>query len=175
LAVWKETLHFDRIDEPVAGLLFRFDSTSTSTLKKRFEEIVMNFVNEELGFCHELLTWDSERKRQALVFVAEQSNESAFIGGLVLVDPTECVTLMPHDKQFRGHFLGINRVWTHSSLRRKGLATYMLDYVRQQMVDGGVLKRSRIAFSEPTEDGISLAINYLGGKGNGSYITYALS
>jgi len=132
-------------------------------------------VNEELGYCAELPIWDPQNVRQALVFVVEANQkEPAYIGAILLVDRVDIVTLMPQQKKYRGQFLGVNRIWVHSLIRRKGVACFLLDTARRLMASGGTLPKSRVAFSEPTESGVKLAISYIGDQENGRYITYAL-
>lgn len=70
--------------------------------------------------------------------------------------------------------MGVNRIWIHFLLRRKGLATILLDSARRLMIQGGELPRTRLAFSDPTESGKQLAISYVGDRENGRYITYSL-
>jgi len=62
-----------------------------------------------------------------------------------------------------GLFLGVDRIWVHSHLRRKGLATWILDAARRLLSpkDGDLLRRSRVAFGDPNELCVKLAINYV--------------
>lgn len=77
--------------------------------------------------------------------------------------------------------MGVNRIWIHYQLRRKGLATLLLDSALDIMSNnenGAKLPRKnmrrRMAFSDPTEAGKQLAISYVGNQENGRYITYSL-
>ncbi|KAF9969053.1 ADP-ribosylation factor GTPase activating protein, ER-Golgi transport, partial [Actinomortierella ambigua] len=56
---------------------------------------------------------------------------------------------------------GINRIWVNASHRRRGVATRMLDAVRESFVYACRLQREDLAFSQPTGDGRSLAQKYL--------------
>jgi len=167
LTRWKEKLFHEEVTSPSKGLLFHLNGESNVSLRAKFQEVVKDFVNEELGYCPDLPVWDASGKRQALVFICAQepkskrSRGSMFISGLVLIDKVQRVTLMPQQRVFQGEFLGVNRIWIHAKLRRSGLATFLLDSARRLLVTGGVLPRSRIAFSEPTEAGIRLATAYL--------------
>ena len=40
------------------------------------------------------------------------------------------------------------------------------------MTKGGSLPRTRVAFGDPNEAGIQLAVNYIGDQENGRYIIY---
>ena len=51
--------------------------------------------------------------------------------------------------------LGIDRIWVNSKFRRKGLATQLLDILTTSVTN-------KIAFSQPTEEGIKLASKYYG-------------
>lgn len=82
LTAWKENLYFERVDKPIAGILFRFDKFITATIRRKTEEIVKvcfpfkykifiytsytfkTAVNEELGFCSELPIWNENGLRQ---------------------------------------------------------------------------------------------------------------
>jgi len=176
LEAWKRVLVFEEVDAPLKkGWLFRLTKASPSTLLKRTEEIIEGYVNEELGYCADLPVWDGEGLRQALVFVAAASaGEPALLGGVVLIDRVPQVTLMPEGKRFHDNFLGVNRIWVHSAVRRKGIASLLLDSARRMLVSGGVLPKSRVAFSEPTEQGQRLASAYLNDKENRHYITYSM-
>ncbi|KAL2082471.1 hypothetical protein ACEWY4_022289 [Coilia grayii] len=55
---------------------------------------------------------------------------------------------------------GISRVWVFSLMRRKGIATRMLDTVRNSFMFGSHLTKEEIAFSDPTPDGKLFATNY---------------
>ncbi|KAI1719600.1 ESCO1/2 acetyl-transferase domain-containing protein [Ditylenchus destructor] len=175
LESWKESLQMEAVSDPLDGVVFRLNAHATSSLKRKLADIVENYVNEELGYCPDLSLWDEDKRRQALVFVVNSvEDEPAFVGAIVLIDPVNQVVLMPYRKEYCGKFLGINRIWVHSQLRRKGLATFLLDAARRLMINGGTLPKTRIAFSEPTESGVKLAISYVGDEENGRYITYTL-
>ncbi|XP_055740866.1 N-acetyltransferase ESCO2-like [Salvelinus fontinalis] len=55
---------------------------------------------------------------------------------------------------------GVSRIWVFSLARRKGIATRMLDTVRNSFVYGGHLTKEEIAFSDPTPDGKLFATKY---------------
>jgi len=174
LAIWKEKSYHEEVTAPTKGHLFHLNGESGVTLRAKLEMVIKDYVNEELGYCPDLTVWDAGGKRQALVFICAQESKgkksfkrartTTFIGGLVLIDKVGKVMLMPQQRTFQGEFLGVNRVWIHKKLRRSGVATFLLDSARRLLVTGGVLPRSRIAFSEPTEAGIRLATAYLNKK-----------
>ncbi|CAG8477661.1 4244_t:CDS:2 [Ambispora gerdemannii] len=57
---------------------------------------------------------------------------------------------------------GISRIWVSRDYRRKGIATKILDLVRNKFIYGCNLKHGSIAFSQPTVDGKALATRYAG-------------
>ncbi|XP_039016036.1 protein CHROMOSOME TRANSMISSION FIDELITY 7-like [Hibiscus syriacus] len=57
---------------------------------------------------------------------------------------------------------GIRAIWVTPDNRRKGIATQMLDAVRESFCRGHVIEKAELAFSEPSSDGEALAANYTG-------------
>ncbi|XP_026173739.1 N-acetyltransferase ESCO2 [Mastacembelus armatus] len=55
---------------------------------------------------------------------------------------------------------GISRIWVFSLARRQGIATRMLDTVRNTFMYGSHLTKEEIAFSDPTPDGKLFATKY---------------
>ncbi|XP_072512692.1 N-acetyltransferase ESCO2 [Salminus brasiliensis] len=55
---------------------------------------------------------------------------------------------------------GISRIWVFSLMRRKGIATRLLDTVRNSFMYGSHLTKEEIAFSDPTPDGKLFATKY---------------
>jgi len=53
--------------------------------------------------------------------------------------------------------LGISRIWTSVSHRRKGVAAALLDAVRSNFIYGMQISKAMVAFSQPTESGGRLA------------------
>ncbi|MCJ8743902.1 hypothetical protein PDJAM_G00099960 [Pangasius djambal] len=57
---------------------------------------------------------------------------------------------------------GVSRIWVFSLMRRKGIATRLLDTVRGSFMYGSPLTKEEIAFSDPTPDGKLFATEYCG-------------
>ncbi|XP_060722221.1 N-acetyltransferase ESCO2 [Tachysurus vachellii] len=57
---------------------------------------------------------------------------------------------------------GVSRIWVFSLMRRKGIATRLLDTVRGSFMYGSPLTKVEIAFSDPTPDGKLFATKYCG-------------
>ncbi|KAF9352487.1 N-acetyltransferase esco2 [Mortierella sp. AD094] len=57
---------------------------------------------------------------------------------------------------------GINRIWVSAHCRRQGIASRLLDAVRDRFIYACKLQKTDLAFSQPTGDGKALARQYLG-------------
>lgn len=61
--------------------------------------------------------------------------------------------------------VGISRIWTSESSRRKGIAMDLLDCVVINFIYGMEIPKDKIAFSQPTESGKYLAQAFFGAEG----------
>ncbi|XP_072234639.1 uncharacterized protein [Leuresthes tenuis] len=57
---------------------------------------------------------------------------------------------------------GISRIWVVSMMRRQGIASRMLECLRNNFIFGSYLSKDEIAFSDPTPDGKLFATHYFG-------------
>ncbi|XP_019943090.2 streptococcal hemagglutinin-like isoform X5 [Paralichthys olivaceus] len=57
---------------------------------------------------------------------------------------------------------GISRIWVVNMMRRLGIASRMLECLRNNFIFGSYLRKDEIAFSDPTPDGKLFATNYFG-------------
>ncbi|XP_063063045.1 titin [Engraulis encrasicolus] len=57
---------------------------------------------------------------------------------------------------------GISRIWVFSLMRRKGIASRMIECLRNNFIYGSHLSKEEIAFSDPTPDGKLFATRYCG-------------
>uniref|UniRef100_A0A3B3R1U7 Establishment of sister chromatid cohesion N-acetyltransferase 1 n=1 Tax=Paramormyrops kingsleyae TaxID=1676925 RepID=A0A3B3R1U7_9TELE len=57
---------------------------------------------------------------------------------------------------------GISRIWVFSMMRRKGIASRMIECLRNNFIYGSHLSKEEIAFSDPTPDGKLFATHYCG-------------
>ncbi|XP_039549307.1 N-acetyltransferase ESCO2 isoform X2 [Pimephales promelas] len=55
---------------------------------------------------------------------------------------------------------GVSRIWVFSLMRRKGIATRLMDTVRNSFMYGSHLTKEEIAFSDPTPEGKLFATKY---------------
>ncbi|XP_074843444.1 N-acetyltransferase ESCO1 [Carettochelys insculpta] len=64
---------------------------------------------------------------------------------------------------------GISRIWVFSMMRRKRIASRMIECLRGNFIYGSYLKKEEIAFSDPTPDGKLFATQYCG---TGQFLVY---
>lgn len=57
---------------------------------------------------------------------------------------------------------GISRIWVFSMMRRQGIASRMIECLRNNFIYGSYLSKDEIAFSDPTPDGKLFATHYCG-------------
>uniref|UniRef100_S4RA29 Establishment of sister chromatid cohesion N-acetyltransferase 2 n=1 Tax=Petromyzon marinus TaxID=7757 RepID=S4RA29_PETMA len=55
---------------------------------------------------------------------------------------------------------GVSRIWVFSLMRRRGIATRMVDCLRRNFSYGVYLSKNELAFSDPTPDGKLFAMRY---------------
>ncbi|GKZ55433.1 hypothetical protein AnigIFM63309_000599 [Aspergillus niger] len=60
--------------------------------------------------------------------------------------------------------VGISRIWTSGSSRRKGIAMDLLDCVVSNFIYGMEIPKEQVAFSQPTESGKGLAQSFFGNE-----------
>ncbi|TRY88927.1 hypothetical protein DNTS_008500 [Danionella cerebrum] len=68
-----------------------------------------------------------------------------------------CCSTVPEKALF-----GVSRIWVFSLMRRKSIATRLLDTARATFIYGGHLTKEEIAFSDPTPQGKLFATKYCG-------------
>eukprot|EP00903_Cladosiphon_okamuranus_P008301 g7987.t1 len=73
-------------------------------------------------------------------------------------------SLLTCDEKQTPAVVGILQVWVHQRYRRQGVATRLVDAVRERMVYGISLRRDQMAFSQPTREGQAFATRYTWGK-----------
>lgn len=59
-------------------------------------------------------------------------------------------------------------MWVHHKFRQSGIASQLIDAVRERSVFGIVVPPNRVAFSSPTEAGVSFAKKYVKSRSSAS-------
>ncbi|XP_063156355.1 N-acetyltransferase ESCO2 [Candoia aspera] len=136
---------------------------------------VRKLVDNELGFKQVVQTYPSQTKTYLFV-----SNEKKIVGCLI-AEPvrqafrvlSEPETVESPTKNSLEHqrawccstkpekvYCGISRIWVFSLMRRKCIASRLVDVMRQTFSFGCYLSINEIAFSDPTPDGKLFAAKY---------------
>ncbi|XP_048386501.1 N-acetyltransferase ESCO2 [Stegostoma tigrinum] len=141
---------------------------------KKVEEL-RELVDNELGFQQAILNYPERSKTYMFV-----SNEKRIVGCLiaepikqafrVLSEPTDQKNtenqLFDHYRAWRCSTVpeeaicGISRIWVFTLMRRKQIASRMVDIVRNTFMYGTCLNKNEIAFSDPTPSGKLFATKY---------------
>jgi len=58
--------------------------------------------------------------------------------------------------------IGISRIWVHQQYRRQGIATALLDTVRNTFIYSVSVKKDRMAVTQPSSEGRLFATHYFG-------------
>lgn len=66
------------------------------------------------------------------------------------------------DSESSGVIVGVSRIWTSQSFRKKGIANNLLDCVLTQFIYGLDIDKEEVAFSQPTDMGAALARSWFG-------------
>ncbi|OCT81567.1 hypothetical protein XELAEV_18028390mg, partial [Xenopus laevis] len=140
---------------------------------KKAEE-VRELVDSELGFQQVSLRCPSQTRTYMFVsnekivgcLIAEPIREAY----RVLTEPPSPHSLhrepLEHHRAWRCStepepaLCGISRIWVFALMRRKAIASRMVDAVRSSFIYGSVLSAEEIAFSDPTPDGKLFASTY---------------
>ncbi|XP_062981431.1 N-acetyltransferase ESCO2 [Elgaria multicarinata webbii] len=138
-------------------------------------EDVRELVDNELGFKQVALTYPSQI--QTYLFVSEKKIVGCLIAEpvrqafRVLSEPTTTLASptknnLEHQRAWRCStkpekvFCGISRIWVFSLMRRRCIATRLVDVIRRTFLFGSYLGTNEIAFSDPTPDGKLFAAKY---------------
>jgi len=61
-------------------------------------------------------------------------------------------------------FLGVRLLWVHPAHRRRKVASDLIGVARKTFAYGSEFAFSRVAFSQPTSDGLAFARSYIDGQ-----------
>ncbi len=155
----------------VSILLFQPRHFETKCLKNVIRKI-LDFkrckVDVEMGFV-------SAKKWPERCFLAVKLDNFGHIVGVLVVERLESsrdildalqevdgvITTKKSNPLTRARpILGVLQVWVSSLHHRRGIASSLLDVVRENAVYGFVTPRDRVAFSQPTVSGYKFACSY---------------
>ncbi|CAH2057110.1 unnamed protein product, partial [Iphiclides podalirius] len=128
---------------------------------RRVEAVLARVVHAQLGY-------EAALPRDQHVYTAYLYVEKKQIVGCLIVEPKikayklipgepDCCSVEEYPVK-----CGVSRIWTHSSYRRRGVASCLLDCARASLLHGEALRVSDVAFSAPTAAGKAFATKYTG-------------
>ncbi|XP_077147910.1 N-acetyltransferase ESCO2 isoform X2 [Ranitomeya variabilis] len=138
---------------------------------RRKAEEVRELVDAELGFQQTSL--NSPARACTYLYVTSDK-----IAGCLIAEPIRQAFRVlaeppsPEDKSLERHrawrcssdpqpaICGISRIWVFSPMRRRNIASRLMDAVRSSFIYGSHLNTDEIAFSDPTPDGKLFASTY---------------
>ncbi|XP_073529932.1 N-acetyltransferase ESCO2 [Phyllobates terribilis] len=138
----------------------------------RKAEEVRELVDAELGFQQTSL--NSPARARTYLYVTGDKK----IAGCLIAEPIRQAFRVlaeppsPEDKSLERHrawrcssdpqpaICGISRVWVFAPMRRRNIASRLVDAVRSSFIYGSHLSTDEIAFSDPTPDGKLFASTY---------------
>ncbi|KAJ2607822.1 hypothetical protein H4S08_004690 [Coemansia sp. RSA 1365] len=134
---------------------------------------ILNIANEQLGACSLDISELALNQRKIFVYISP----SRRVEGCVLAESITSarrVVSSHNSKQSSvsvvcsettvSAICGISRIWVAKHARRGGIASQMLDVVRQRFAYGCNIDLEQIAFTQPTSDGCGLAERVFGRK-----------
>lgn len=136
---------------------------ATAAERRRVRD-VLELVDTELGAApiDDAALWGADGRYRVFLYTVEERARRTVVGcllaeriaeGFAAVGGAGDVRLGPR----RRAVMGVCRVWVAREWRRKGIAWKMLEAARGAFVYGMKVRRSEVAFSQPTESGGWLA------------------
>lgn len=136
--------------------------------KKQIEKVeqILNMANKELNATEDSKEWTSSKFESSKAFVVLVEGKAI---GLCTTDSINEAKWMIHKTQtivpnqvVNNIRVGISRIWISADWRQQGLARELLNCVMANSIYGQVLRRSQIAFSQPSYGGGLLAKSFNG-------------
>ena len=131
-------------------------------------EDVREVVDNELGFSENRI--GTREHSKVFLYVLERQ----VVGCLIAEKIDKAYRIIPQESQSKDSgrlvccsqiatkvWVGISRLWVLRAKRGKGIATTLVDTMRQNMIDSHILAKHQFAFSDPTEAGLSFAEKYM--------------
>ncbi|CAI4946814.1 AVN_HP_G0153400.mRNA.1.CDS.1 [Saccharomyces cerevisiae] len=135
---------------------------------------IMTLVNNELNAPHdENVIWNSTTEEKGIAFVYIRNDRAV---GIIIIEnlyggngkTSSRGRWMVYDSRrlvqnvYPDFKIGISRIWVCRTARKLGIATKLIDVVRENIVYGEVIPRYQVAWSQPTDSGGKLASKYNG-------------
>lgn len=143
------------------GYIFRIRPDSQSSLKRKVEKVIEDFVNTSVGFSNDLSIWGWDKRRTVWASIIKEGS-TCYIAGIAITEPLLSAQCSSTEELISdgGPIIGVNRLWTHPKARRTGIAREILDVARNWCFTGVLVPRHRVAFSDPSDDGRRFAEKY---------------
>jgi len=119
-----------------------------------------------LDTCQRENLYLCEKKKKVVGCAVAESIESAYKVLPKSTQPTlQCIV----SSQTQPAIIGISRIWVHHQFRRQGIATALLDSIRNHFVYGVSVKKDHVAVTQPSTEGLLFATGYFG---TGEFLVY---
>lgn len=147
--------------------IYRVDTSARATAKRAVEHL-MRLVNTELDAPEENCGWrDATHKGAAFVYVRKVGAKLRAVG-IVVVEKTSIAKwmgvlsgeLISNDQV--PVLMGISRIYTARNFRMQNIAYKLLETARSSFIYGVEVKKSQVAWSQPSESGGKVADKWCG-------------
>uniref|UniRef100_A0A914YXD1 N-acetyltransferase n=1 Tax=Panagrolaimus superbus TaxID=310955 RepID=A0A914YXD1_9BILA len=157
LESWKNKIYSEINVGKVSGTIFKVEKKPQISLKTKLEHVVKEIVDVQLHICEDVPVFDADKETIGFVFIVDATkSEPSYIGAIAMTEKVFAGKLMPIKKVYRATnegsaFVAVERLWVHPTIRRKGVASHLLDVVRRIYSPSPLplLQRSRIVFVDP--------------------------
>ncbi|XP_076440519.1 uncharacterized protein LOC143279996 isoform X2 [Babylonia areolata] len=133
-------------------------------------EDVNKVMGQELGFSDHVFSFHGSYK--AFLYISDEKR----VEGCCIAEPiSQGYRILPPSRELSDSqrpwlcssvpepaTVGIGRLWVYGPSRKHGVASRLLDCVRQWFEYGFMIHKSQLAFSDPTPDGRMFAAKYTG-------------
>ncbi|KAE9417108.1 hypothetical protein Angca_006454 [Angiostrongylus cantonensis] len=126
------------------GYIFRIRPDSKSSLRRRVEKVIEDFVNTSLGFCFDLSIWGWDKRRTVWASILNEGS-TCYIAGIAITEPLVSAQCSSTGELISDGdpIIGVNRLWTHPTARMKGIAREILDVARKWCFTGILVPKHR--------------------------------
>ncbi|XP_050735189.1 N-acetyltransferase ESCO2-like isoform X2 [Eriocheir sinensis] len=152
----------------LGGRVLVVSSQDSQSWWQKVEE-VREVVDNELGFSENSIK--TRENTKVFLYVLERQ----VVGCLIAEKINKAYRVVPQQPRQEDSgrlvccsqaptkvWVGISRVWVLQAHRGKGIATTLVDAMRNNMIKNHILSIDQFAFSDPTEVGLSFAEKYAG-------------